>query len=118
MTGQSYVAMSGLTPTHTGLTPEAVQIAALRDEEKRPGADSYDYLWLAERAGEWRLMRKPKSRRAVPAEKTNRKVLAVPVAPEARPCAECPETSPIGRAYCSARCRNAADRHDDQDGDI
>lgn len=72
MTGQIYVAMSGLTPTHT----------------------------------------------AVPAEKTSRKVLAVPVAPEAAPCAECPETAPFGRAYCSTRCRNAADRHDEMDGDL
>ena len=34
------------------------------------------------------------------------------------PCAEC--TAPIepGTTYCSARCRNAADRHDDQDGDL
>ncbi|MFF4552778.1 hypothetical protein [Streptomyces sp. NPDC001422] len=34
-----------------------------------------------------------------------------------RPCAECPETAPTGRAYCSTRCRNAADRHD-MDGDL
>jgi hypothetical protein len=32
--------------------------------------------------------------------------------PGGRPCAECPETAPKGRAYCSTRCRNAADRHD------
>lgn len=35
-----------------------------------------------------------------------------------RPCAECPETAPEGRAYCSTRCRNAADCHDDLDGDL
>lgn len=34
-----------------------------------------------------------------------------------RPCAECPETAPEGRAYCSTRCRNAADSHDDHDLD-
>lgn len=33
-----------------------------------------------------------------------------------RPCAECPETAPRGRAYCSTRCRNAADCHDDMPG--
>ncbi|MEW2420496.1 hypothetical protein AB0911_08120 [Streptomyces nigra] len=35
-----------------------------------------------------------------------------------RPCAECPETAPAGRAFCSTRCRNAADRHDEMDGDL
>lgn len=35
-----------------------------------------------------------------------------------RPCAECPEIAPRGRAYCSTRCRNAADCHDDMDGDL
>lgn len=34
------------------------------------------------------------------------------------PCAECQTPIPAGRAYCSTRCRNAADRHDDQDGDL
>lgn len=29
-----------------------------------------------------------------------------------RPCAECPETTEAGRAYCSTRCRNAADQHE------
>lgn len=38
--------------------------------------------------------------------------------PGGRPCAECPETAPAGRAYCSTRCRNAGDRHDDLDGDL
>ncbi len=28
------------------------------------------------------------------------------------PCAECTEPVPTGITYCSARCRNAADRHD------
>jgi hypothetical protein len=36
--------------------------------------------------------------------------------PGGRPCAECLVTAPAGRAYCSTRCHNAADRHD-QDGD-
>jgi len=34
------------------------------------------------------------------------------------PCAECSTPIPAGRAYCSTRCRNAADRHDDLDGDL
>lgn len=38
--------------------------------------------------------------------------------PGGRPCAECPETALRGRAYCSTRCRNAADRHDGLDGDL
>jgi hypothetical protein len=38
--------------------------------------------------------------------------------PGGRPCAECPETAPVGRAYCSTRCRNAADDHNDYGGDL
>lgn len=34
------------------------------------------------------------------------------------PCAECPHAAPAGRAFCSTRCRNAADCHDDLDGDL
>lgn len=34
------------------------------------------------------------------------------------PCAECSTPIPAGRAFCSTRCRNAADRHDDLDGDL
>ncbi|MFD4596811.1 hypothetical protein ACFWPQ_02135 [Streptomyces sp. NPDC058464] len=34
------------------------------------------------------------------------------------PCAECPTPVPAGTTYCSARCRNAADSHDDLDGDL
>lgn len=34
------------------------------------------------------------------------------------PCAECPTQVPAGTTYCSTRCRNAADRHDDLDGDL
>lgn len=34
------------------------------------------------------------------------------------PCAECLTPIPAGRAFCSTRCRNAADRHDDLDGDL
>lgn len=34
------------------------------------------------------------------------------------PCAECSTPVPAGTTYCSARCRNAADRHDDMDGDL
>jgi len=34
------------------------------------------------------------------------------------PCAECPARVPIGTTYCSTRCRNAADCHDDMDGDL
>ena len=33
------------------------------------------------------------------------------------PCAECPTPVPAGTTYCSARCRNAADCHDDLNGD-
>lgn len=31
------------------------------------------------------------------------------------PCAECLEPVPTGTTYCSTRCRNAADRHDEGD---
>lgn len=34
------------------------------------------------------------------------------------PCAECPTEIPAGRTYCSSRCRNAADSHDEMDGDL
>lgn len=34
------------------------------------------------------------------------------------PCAECPARVPAGTTYCSSRCRNAADCHDDLDGDL
>lgn len=32
------------------------------------------------------------------------------------PCAECPTRVPAGTTYCSSRCRNAADCHDDTPG--
>lgn len=34
------------------------------------------------------------------------------------PCPECTTPVPAGTTFCSARCRNTADRHDDQDGDL
>lgn len=34
-------------------------------------------------------------------------------APQIRPCAECPAEVPRGTTYCSTRCRNAADDHND-----
>lgn len=34
------------------------------------------------------------------------------------PCAECPTEVPVRTTFCSTRCRNAADRHDDLDGDL
>jgi predicted nucleic acid-binding Zn ribbon protein len=34
-------------------------------------------------------------------------------APQTRPCAECPTPVPHGTTYCSTRCRNAADDHND-----
>ena len=39
-------------------------------------------------------------------------------APATAPCAECPTRVPAGITYCSTRCRNAADCHDDLDGDL
>ncbi|MFG3046325.1 hypothetical protein ACGFZR_15515 [Streptomyces sp. NPDC048241] len=33
------------------------------------------------------------------------------------PCAECTEPVPAGFTYCSTRCNNAGDRHDELDGD-
>ena len=39
-------------------------------------------------------------------------------APQMAPCAECPTPVPAGTTYCSSRCRNAADCHDDLDGDL
>jgi predicted nucleic acid-binding Zn ribbon protein len=37
--------------------------------------------------------------------------------PPSRPCAECPMPVPHGTTYCSTRCRNAADDHNDY-GDL
>jgi hypothetical protein len=34
------------------------------------------------------------------------------------PCPECTTPVPAGTTFCSPRCRNAADRHDDMDGDL
>jgi hypothetical protein len=34
------------------------------------------------------------------------------------PCPECSTPVPAGTTFCSPRCRNAADRHDDMDGDL
>jgi len=36
----------------------------------------------------------------------------------AAPCPECQSPVPVGTTFCSARCRNAADCHDDMDGDL
>ena len=36
--------------------------------------------------------------------------------PQAAPCAECSAQVPARTTYCSARCRNAADLHDDMPG--
>ncbi|MDX5568444.1 hypothetical protein PYK79_41315 [Streptomyces sp. ID05-04B] len=38
--------------------------------------------------------------------------------PQTAPCAECTTPVPAGTTFCSARCRNAADCHDDLDGDL
>jgi len=40
------------------------------------------------------------------------------IRPETAPCAECLTPVPAGTTYCSTRCRNADDRHDDLDGDL
>ncbi len=42
-------------------------------------------------------------------------VLGTAVLDRLKPCAECPAPTPPGAAYCSTRCRNAADRHDADD---
>lgn len=34
--------------------------------------------------------------------------------PATVPCAECPAEVPAGTTYCSTRCRNASDCHDDE----
>ena len=38
--------------------------------------------------------------------------------PQTVPCAECTSPVPAGTTFCSTRCRNAADRHDEMDGDL
>ena len=77
-----YVAMRASQPTHTALTPEAAQRDALRAEKLRAGSTDYDYKWFEQGDGEWRLMRKPKSTRLGPAEKTALKVVAVALTPD------------------------------------
>lgn len=39
-------------------------------------------------------------------------------APQTVPCAECSTGVQAGATYCSTRCQNAADCHDDLDGDL
>lgn len=39
-------------------------------------------------------------------------------APQTVPCAECRASVSVGTTFCSTRCRNAADRHDEMDGDL
>lgn len=82
MTSLMYVAMHAGRPTGTALTPEAAQQEALRAEKQGPGATDYDYLWLPVKSGEWQLLRKPKGRRVVPAEKLARRVIAVAYTPD------------------------------------
>lgn len=77
MTSLIYVAMHGVHPTNTAFNIEDAQTNALRAEKQRPGALDYDYLWLPQKTGEWRLMRKPKGKRTVLAEKTARSIVAV-----------------------------------------
>lgn len=76
----SYVAMRNGQPTNTALTLEVAQTEALRAEQLNDG-DRYDYRWVEEKTGDWRLMRKLKARRPLPAERTARTVAAVPMLP-------------------------------------
>lgn len=82
MTALMYVATHAGRPTGTALTAEAAQKEALRAEKQRPGGSDFDYLWLPVKSGEWQLLRKPKGRRAVPAEKLARRVIAVAFTPD------------------------------------
>jgi hypothetical protein len=82
MTSLIYVAMHGVHPTNTAFNIEDAQTNALRAEKQRPGALDYDYLWLPQKTDEWRLLRKPKGRRLLPAEKTGRRIVAVAFTPD------------------------------------
>lgn len=75
-----FVAMHGGQPTHTTVTLEAAQREALRAQQQTFNGDQFDYLWTDQKPfvtkpGEWRLIRKPKGRRVVPAESTGRTIV-------------------------------------------
>ncbi|MFE9845834.1 hypothetical protein [Streptomyces goshikiensis] len=76
----TYVAMRNGQPTNTALTLETAQNEALQAEQRDDGG-RYDYQWVEQRPGNWRLMRKPKSKRVLPAVRTARTVAAVPLLP-------------------------------------
>ncbi|WP_119581528.1 hypothetical protein [Streptomyces europaeiscabiei] len=76
-----FVAMHGGQPTHTAVTLEAAQREGLRAQQQTFNGTEFDYLWTDQKPfvtkpGEWRLIRKPKGRRVVPAESTGRTIVA------------------------------------------
>lgn len=82
----TFVAMNHRGPIATALTLEAAQGQGLRNARQRATTPAYDYLWVDGEPGEWLLMRKPKGKRTVPAERTVYRVVATAyVADEATP---------------------------------
>ena len=82
MATTTFVAMNHRGPMTTALTLEAAQRDALRDAKQTANGGQYDYFWVdskpfVTRPGEWLLMRKPKGRRTVPAEKTAHTIVEV-----------------------------------------
>lgn len=75
----AYVSTHGLQPMHAALTLGGAQGEALK-AEKQADSRRYDYQWYEQKPGVWWLMRKPRSKRLVPAERTARTVVAVPLA--------------------------------------
>lgn len=78
----TFVAMNHRGPIATALTVEAAQREAVRSAKQSFGASGYDYFWndgrpFVTKPGECLLMRKPKGKRAVPAERTAYRVVAV-----------------------------------------
>ncbi|WP_319052629.1 hypothetical protein [Streptomyces europaeiscabiei] len=99
MTTLMYVAMRAGQPTGTALTVEAAQREALRAEKQSFSGAEYDYLWIDQKPfvtkpGEWRLIRKPKGKRLVPAEQTARTVVAVAFTPDEKTVVDGP--FPVG----------------------
>lgn len=96
------------TDTLRFITSPGAPVLLVTEDDHRDGA------WHTERVA----VSLPEAQR-LPLASALRRALDVAVGWEdGAPCAECPTEVPAGTTFCSTRCRNAADRHDDLDGDL
>lgn len=118
-----YVVMIGASPTTVTPDLELAQADALAAQAKYQKPGEWEHRWDEHPYDGLRLMQRRRGpagsgRRFSWTQRSVRTVEFISLTPVRRPCAECPETAPEGRAFCSTRCRNAADCHDDLDGDL